>query len=289
MLDISIVIPSYNRPGIVAEAIARCEQLDPPPRELIIVDDHSDLPMDGESLKRPFVRYIRLPENGGQSVARSVGLATAAGKYIVSLDDDSWFVDRDALARIWARMEAMPRCGVLAFRTFSPNDPVREAIDRVTVVADHIACGAAFRADVLRQVGYHVQFLRMTGEENDLSLKTMGAGFSVLLDESVRVFHDFDPSRRSRQSMTRVRRYAVRNDLLQAWIYFPVDIAAALTVWRSWSHFAFGLRNGYVASTFAGYAAFLYRFPQALFHRRPIARAAVLEYLRLRRQGSARS
>src|SRR5258706_9790699 len=106
-VDISIIIPSYNRGEAVREAVKRCGLLRPRPREIIIVDDCSDedSAMTLQGLENGNVKCIRLPKNQGIATARSVGFATARGKYLVSLDDDSWFLDIDALQRIWARLE----------------------------------------------------------------------------------------------------------------------------------------------------------------------------------------
>jgi GT2 family glycosyltransferase len=283
-VDISIVIPSYNRGRSVCDTVQKCLHLNPMPREIVIVDDCSDEASAAvlRTLEQGIVKYIRLPENQGQATARSVGFATARGKYLVSLDDDSWFVDGDALQGVWNRLEAQPDCGILAFRAFSPGVPVEPGRERLSCVADHIACGAAYRARVLRTTGYHVPFMRYMGEEADLTVKVIGAGFDVVLDESIRVFHDYDPVKRSRASLARARRFAVRNDLLRDWIYFPVDVAVAVTVWQTASHLIFALRNGFLSATARGYLEFMLRFPQALLHRRPVTRGAAWRYLRLR-------
>lgn len=285
-IDVSIVIPSRNRSAQLRQAIERCLALDPPPREIVVVDDHSDDDTGAtlEAFEKGTVKYIRLPTNEGQALARSVGFATAKGRYLVSLDDDSWFLEKDALQRIWNRFERMPACGILALHGFSPGIPLEPARERLSTVADHITCGAAYRSAVLRQTGYHLAFLRYEGEEADLSLKVIGAGYDIVFDESIRFFHDYDPSKRSRQSLARVRRMAVQNDLLRAWIYFPLGLAFTLTCWRSLSHLRWGVRTGMIGVTLLGYLEFVRGWPRALVNRQPIGRDAALKYLRLRRR-----
>lgn len=287
-LNISIVIPSYNRGSVVEENVAKCLALQPQAKEIILVDDHSDAESEavlrGLAEAHASIRYIRLPENGGQSVSRSVGLATACGKYIVSLDDDSWFLDNDGLKRVWDRMEALPNCGILAFATFSPGVPAQPAEDRLMLVSDHIACGAAFRTDVLRSTGYHLSFLRATSEEADLSIKVIEQGFDVVLDSLIRVYHDYDPELRPKSSIRRVREMGVRNDLLQVVVYFPLFLGFAVFFKRVISHFIFGLKHGYVWTTVRGYGGFVRLLPSALRKRHPLHVTAVMRYLRLRRK-----
>jgi GT2 family glycosyltransferase len=285
-VDISIIIPSYNRGPRARETVEKCLRLRPGPREIVLVDDHSDAESGQilRSLDGGIVKYIRMAENGGQAAARSVGFATGKGKHLVSLDDDSWFLDEDALQRVWDRMEALGKCGILAFSAFSPGVPVQPSLNRLTLVSDHITCGAAYRAEVLRKTGYHLPFLRYVGEESDLSLKVIDAGFDLVLDSSIRVFHDYHPAGRSKKSLARGRRFGVRNDLLRPWIYFPLDLALKVTVWRAASHLVFALRHGRLGATLRGCLEFTLCFPRALLHRHSIDREAALKYLRLRRR-----
>jgi len=285
-LDVSVVIPTYNRGARVRDAVQKCLALRPAPREILIVDDHSDdgSEQDLRSLAVGTVKYIRLPDNQGQASARSIGLASSLGKYLVSIDDDSWLLDADALQRIWRRLDALPRCGLLALRGFSPGLPIEPPCDQLMLVADHITCGAAYRADVLHKIGYHLPFLRYEGEEADISLKMLAAGYDIVQDDSIRFFHDYDPDRRSADTLRRVRRFAVRNDLLRCWIYFPMDLAIALSAWRFVSHLLWGMRTRMIATTFAGYLDAVRMWPGALRVRRPISRAAALRYLKLRRR-----
>jgi GT2 family glycosyltransferase len=287
-LDISIVIPSYNRGHVVEENVLKCLALRPAPAEIILVDDHSD-PDSEEVLRRlsqrhSGIQYIRLPSNGGQAVSRSIGFASSRSKYVVSLDDDSWFLDGDALHRVWNRMESLPRCGILAFQLFSPGLEVKAAEDSMFAVADHLTCGAAYRSDVLRSTGYHLAFLRYVGEESDLSLKVRDAGFDVIQDMNIRVFHDYDPSKRSQTTLDRVCTFGVRNDMLRAVIYFPLYLVPLLLTWKLWSHISFGFARGYVLPTLQGLAGFFRLLPRAVRERKPISRTAARRYLQLRRR-----
>src|SRR5262245_29499575 len=282
--DGSIVIPSYNRGASLQQTVARCLALEPAPREIILVDDHSN---DGskdviERLSSDTVRTVRLPTNQGQAAARSLGFSMARGTYVVSLDDDSWFLDNDALQRICERFESLPRCGILALRGFSPGVPIQDTGDQLSIVADHITCGAAYRAAVIHKTGYHLPFLRYEGEEADISLKVIHAGFDIVADESIRFFHDYDPTKRPASVLMNVRRLAVRNDLLRCLIYFPLDLAIGVGLWRVASHISWGVRSGAVGATMRGLADVLITWPSALKHRRPISRRASLRYLKLR-------
>ena len=110
--SVSIVVPSYNRWGLLQRAIeSACEQ-DFADWELIIVDDAST---DGtaagiEAMGRADPR-IRLVENRGAhgpAAARNTGLAQCRAEWVAFLDsDDSWAPGK--LARFLAEARAHPR------------------------------------------------------------------------------------------------------------------------------------------------------------------------------------
>ena len=94
---VSVVIPTYNRAGYVAEAINSAKAQTYQRTQIIVVDDGS-----GDDTARRVaaiggVEYY-YQSNKGQGAARNYGLSFAKGEYIASLDsDDLW--DRDFLDR----------------------------------------------------------------------------------------------------------------------------------------------------------------------------------------------
>jgi hypothetical protein len=110
------------------------------------------------------------------------------------------------------------------------------------------------------------------------------AGFDIILDDSIRFFHDYDPAKRTKASHTRVRHLGVRNDLLQPWVYFPLDLAIAVTLWRVLSHLMWGFRHHAVLATLRGYLGAVALWPRALGRRAPVRRRSAIKYLALRRR-----
>ena len=90
--EISVVIPTHNRLEVLAEVLQALEfQQDPPPFEVVVVDDGST---DGTSdwlRNRHFSIPLRVltQENRGPAAARNTGVAVAAGEWVAFLGDDT--------------------------------------------------------------------------------------------------------------------------------------------------------------------------------------------------------
>jgi GT2 family glycosyltransferase len=91
---VSVVIPTYNRAGTVANAVESVLAQQYESKEVVVVDDGSTDDTE-EQIRRRFgsdarVRYLR-KSNGGPAGARNVGFAQARGDYVALLDsDDTW-------------------------------------------------------------------------------------------------------------------------------------------------------------------------------------------------------
>lgn len=92
MPDLSVVIPTFNRRRLVADAIASALGLVPlgVRLQVIVVDDFSsdDTWPWLQTIASDVVRVLRTPANGGQCTARNLGLKEAGGRYVLFLDSD---------------------------------------------------------------------------------------------------------------------------------------------------------------------------------------------------------
>jgi hypothetical protein len=100
---ISVVIPTYNRAGLIGETLETVLGQSQPPAEVIVVDDGST-DATGEVLARfaGRIRALRIP-NSGELAARNTGIAQAKGRLIAFCDsDDLWRPDHLArMAELW--------------------------------------------------------------------------------------------------------------------------------------------------------------------------------------------
>ena len=99
----SIIVPAYNAEKYLQECVESVLSQSLKDFELILVDDGSkdDTPKicDEYARKDTRVRVIH-KQNGGSSSARNVGIDASAGEYIMFLDSDDYWDDKNALRNI---------------------------------------------------------------------------------------------------------------------------------------------------------------------------------------------
>lgn len=104
----SIIIPTYNRSGVIGRALDSCLAQTFGDFEVIVVDDGSQDVVETEAAVRTRddgrISYLR-QANAGAAVARNIGAAVARGRYLAFLDSDDEFLP-DKLMAIHAAIEA---------------------------------------------------------------------------------------------------------------------------------------------------------------------------------------
>ncbi len=88
--DVTVVIPTRNRPQLVARAAASAlAQTHKVKQVIVVVDGPDDATVSAlTALEDPRLRIILLPTSGGSNNARNRGAASASSEWIAFLDDD---------------------------------------------------------------------------------------------------------------------------------------------------------------------------------------------------------
>ena len=92
-MDISVIIPCYNSADSLERAVASVEAQENVEKEIIIVDDGSDVPVQSV-MKSSDYRVLRIPHSG-VSAARNKGLEEAQGEFVTFLDADDFLVETE--------------------------------------------------------------------------------------------------------------------------------------------------------------------------------------------------
>lgn len=95
LCDVSVVIPCYNSSHTILRSLDSIERQVHLPREVFVVDDGSDLPIEPVikkwNLRKKIQVNVLAQPNRGPAAARNLGIVHAQCRYIAFLDaDDVW-------------------------------------------------------------------------------------------------------------------------------------------------------------------------------------------------------
>ncbi|CAO3423770.1 glycosyltransferase family 2 protein [Azospirillum doebereinerae] len=292
-LTVSAVIASYNRAPELRIALTRLMAQTTPPVEILVVDDGSS---DGtDAMMRtefapsrcPTIRYVRQPHNGGLILARNFGFVNTTGDCVLSVDDDSWFVEPDGLARCVAHLEAHPEVAAVACNIETRDGLVYFPKGAAPFDAPwYVGCGHLLRRSAVAAVGLYMPELYRQGEEKDRCLRLIGAGHRVVALPDVMVYHDKSEKGR-KPGMERF--YNHRNDLIREIARCPAALLPQrfLRSWigNSWKN----LRHGPRWTDLKVLAALPSILRIGLKHRAPVSEEAYRRWLELARTAAPAS
>jgi glycosyltransferase involved in cell wall biosynthesis len=91
--SISVIVPTYQRAGLVRECITSFDhQVDPPAFEMVVVDDGSTddtaAVLAALAAERPWLHWSSQPVNAGPAAARNQAVQRASAELLLFVDDD---------------------------------------------------------------------------------------------------------------------------------------------------------------------------------------------------------
>jgi GT2 family glycosyltransferase len=229
-MRLSYVIISYNRRDTLLKTVSRLFRITPLAHQewdLWVVDNAST---DGsaDAVEKKFgsrVNLIRNPVNQGM-FARNHAFVRCGGKYVISLDDDSYPADGHAVKLALNHMHSNPTSGAVVARVELPDGSC-EAPALPTVVMGGATC---FRKTALALTGgFRPEFFRQA-EEYDLSFRIWHAGFRVDRREDIIFKHDKVGG--AGRDMSQVHQLDLRNNLIIAQRFLPAKLRKIY--WHDW-------------------------------------------------------
>ncbi|HEX8429489.1 glycosyltransferase family A protein [Hymenobacter sp.] len=145
----SVVIPTYNRVGFIADTLRSVLAQTFSAFEIVVVDDGSkdNTAEVVRQFKDAKVQY-HFKENGERGVARNYGLARAKGEYVLFLDSDD-LLHPNHLATLHAAIQEQNQPNFIATKFDFNRNGQRSSSDLAPVPAGHYDLGFFLRGNAL--------------------------------------------------------------------------------------------------------------------------------------------
>jgi GT2 family glycosyltransferase len=207
MHDVSVIVPTYNRPEKLRRCLAALAAQEGGPYPVIVVDDGGEVPLDFVSTEfGPWATLIRRT-NGGPAAARNSGVAAARTTLLCFTDDDC------APRPDWVRRMAEAQGGVRQRQVGGRVDNALQ--DNICAEASQSLCSYLYeyfqsgadsmaffttnniccrRDDFLALNGFDENFPTAASEDRDFGMRWRDAGGTLRYEDRAVVDHYHDLS-----------------------------------------------------------------------------------------------
>lgn len=204
---VAAVIATQNRVDECRLAIQSLLDQSLQPIEILVHDDASvrDVAME-LSAAYPGVQWLRWDTPRGATGCRSHALESCAADYLISIDDDCWFSAPSIVEAAIRDLDRNPDWGAVGLPLVEPGrrpeghcefvDAVRRTGPDQLHLRSFLGGSVIFRVDAVRSVGgVRGQFEMLGGEEADLAIRMITAGWKIGYCNTAPVVHSVSASR----------------------------------------------------------------------------------------------
>lgn len=237
-MKVHIGITSKNRYAIVPKAIQSGLDQTYSDKSITVFDDASTDATPTLKGEFPQVNWILSNEPKGYLYARNLFLEISDAEVFCSLDDDSWFLDENALSIAISYMTKSEHIGAIAFDIIGHDNPAIKETEVTPVETKmYIGCGHLLNVEAVKKVGGYISTPGLYGgEEKDLCIRLMDAGYKIVLLKGLYVWHDKTNVARD---ISYQHRSGVCNDLIFAYRRTPLLLLLPSMAVKFWKHFIF--------------------------------------------------
>jgi GT2 family glycosyltransferase len=266
----------------------RLLHLAPPPDEVLILADactDETVPM----MQREFPEFtlIESTESLGSSGARDAVARAVRSDIMLTLDDDSYPIEDDMIARLKELFSSDTLLAVVTFPQRSDEFP--ETLEQAdfgpsTDVGTYVNCASAVRRETFLAMGGYMRFFWHMYDEPDLSVRLIDAGYRIRYETSRCIRHHYSPAERSE---LRNHHFHARNEIWSVVMRCPAMQVAPLIVFRAVRQFGFAWSRGpnWVVREPLWWIDCVKGIPRCLRHREPVSWAGYSKWMRLVREG----
>ena len=283
------MITTRNRREELRRTLGKLLELQPAADEILICADGCT-DKTSEMVRQDFPSCILLENDSarGSVFSRDRLLRTASGDIVLSLDDDSYPLDRDFFARLQLAFGQHANTAVITFPELRDGgasaDPTKSPSSPAHLVSAYPNCAAAMRRETYLRLGGYPIFFEHAYEEPDYALQCYAAGYTVCFDPRLIIRHRYLGS----QNGNTLHRYPLnaRNELWSVLMRCPFPYLIPVALFRIWRQFRYACSKGpawAIREPIWWWSAFL-GIPTCLRHRSPIEWRIYYAWMKLARQ-----
>lgn len=278
----AVGIVTRNRAALLPKAIESALAQDGQIPRVYVVNDGSVDDTAGLASRFPSVEWINWPTSKGYVEARNYLMQTIDADYFVSLDDDAWFIKGDEVKTAVDYLGNNTRVAVAGFDILAPGNDRPNEISEPVASPTFIGCGHVIRISAVKRIGGYVPAPGgYGGEEKDLSLRLMDAGYQIVRMPGVHVWHDKSPIARD---LPEQHRAGVCNDFVMTFRRTPILLLPFALLAKLYRHFQFARSHQLQRPFCSGVKLFVRWIPDLWHTRKPVRFSTLQKYLKLSRE-----
>lgn len=244
-MTFSVMITTRNRATDLAVTLRSLAALAPPPGEVLItLDGCTDNSRDVVAAHWPAARVFENHPGKGSIPARDHMLRFATSDLVLSLDDDSYPIDRDFFAKAISLFATDSKLAVLWFPQRSEEFPVsvnQSDFGPDLLTGSYSSSGAVIRRSAyLALPGYATDFGHAY-EEPDFTLQCLSAGWHVRFHTGLLIRHHYSGVNRNE---LRTHQLHARNEAWSVLIRCPFPWWPFVLLRRAAGQFAYACKRG---------------------------------------------
>lgn len=286
-LTVAVCITTRNRRAELMRTLEQIGRLDPAPdRILVAADGCSDGTVEWLRTNQRSVHLVVHEEARGSIPSRNELAAACGTEVFLSLDDDSYPLEADCIARVRTLFAENSRLAVASFPQRTDEHPetlTASGFGESHFVGSYANSAAAIRTSVHRELGAYPNFFFHAYEEPDFALRCVAAGWEVRYETAVTIRHHFTTSERNE---LRTHQRHARNELWSVLLRCPTPQWPGVLLFRALRQFGYAWHRGlsWAVREPQWWLAFLAGIPRCLAARAPLRWSRYLAWMRLLRR-----
>lgn len=246
MLRVAICITTHNRRVELERTLARLATLTPQPEELLIVADGcTDGTADWLRQTHPRARIFEHTPGLGSVPSRNRMARATHCELLLSLDDDSYPMESDAIARIRLLFQNNPQLAIAEFP--QKTDERTESLTQTDFgtahyIGSYANSGAALRREVLISLGGYADAFHHAYEEPDFALRCCCAGWEARFEPVLHIRHHFTSAQRNER---RTHQRHARNECWSILLRCPFPWLLPVAAFRALRQFLYAWKRGW--------------------------------------------